>query len=205
MGGVSGSSTGGEDPGGAPPEGGTGGGGMGGTAGGGMGGTAGGGTGGTAGGGMGGTAGCSWDLTSNPQHCGSCTNACPFGNECIDSVCVSSPCDELGCGSIQQAVNQNGGMRLDGVGTTADVCVEVPSYTPTAGHLPAINCWNASGRTTEVNEVEYECDQGDQSMPMPKRKGGYCVHFRTGESASAGFVMPFAASGCCSAAGTSGN
>ncbi|HEX5099267.1 MAG TPA: hypothetical protein VFV94_07190 [Polyangiaceae bacterium] len=194
-GGVGGSSMGGEDAGGEA------GAGPAGTSGGGVGGTGGSsGRGGTAGGGMAGTAGCSFDLTSNPMHCGSCTNACPSGNDCIDSECVASPCDKLGCGSIQMAANSGGGMRKDSVGTTNDVCVEVQSYTPNTGYAPAINCWNTDSRTAKVNEVTVTCGS-DQPLTMPRRKGGYCVHFGPGQKPEAGFVLPFTPSGCCNGSG----
>jgi len=193
MGGTAGGGKGGTAGGG---KGGTAGGGKGGTAGGGKGGTAGGGKGGTAGGGMGGSAGCSFDLTSNPEHCGSCTNACPPNDDCIDSKCVSSPCDELGCGSIQMATNNGDGPRKDSVGTTNDVCVEVLNYTPDPGYQPAINCWNVTTRTIEVNEVAITCG-GDKPLTMPKRKDGYCFHAFPGDTNNAGFLMPRAPSGCC--------
>jgi len=213
MGAIGGSSPGGEA--GAGAEGGTSNGGVSGsnagssgTAGagrGGRGGASGGGQGGTAGAGMAGMGGCSFDLTSNPQHCGSCTNACAVGDECIDSKCVSSPCDELGCGSIQMADYPPEGPRKNSVSTTNDVCVEVPTYAPGPGKLPAINCWNTNGRKVEVNQVVVTCN-GDQLMPMPKRKGGYCFHAFSGGAVDTGFVMPYSASGCCNAptAGTGG-
>ena len=132
-------------------------------------------------------------------------NACPVGNECIDSKCVSSPCDELGCGSVQQAVNNGDGPRKDSVGTTNDVCVEVVNYTPDAGNLPAINCWNVTTRIIEVNKVAITCG-GDKALSMPKRKGGYCFHALPGETNNAGFVMPQVNNGCCKTptAGTGG-
>jgi hypothetical protein len=196
-GGLGGSSMGGEEMGG---EAGTG---AAGTSGGGVGGSGGavGGRGGRGGmSGMSGTAGCSFDITSNPMHCGSCTKACPSGDECIDSKCVSSPCDQLGCTSVQMPINNGDGPRKENLGT-GDVCVEVLSYTPNPGYLPGISCWNfGNGRVTEVNDVAIVCGQGDKELPMPKRKGGYCFHAGPGESASAGFVMPYAPSPlCCTA------
>ncbi|HWP06607.1 MAG TPA: hypothetical protein VNN72_12725, partial [Polyangiaceae bacterium] len=55
-------------------------------------------------------------------------------------------------------------------------------------------------RTAQVNEVAVTCGS-DQPLTMPRRKGGYCIHFGPGQKPEAGFVLPFVPSGCCNGSG----
>ncbi len=179
----------------------TGGAGMGGTAGAAMGGTAGAAMGGA---GMGGGAGtlagmsgaggmtCDADLTSDHDHCGACTTACAATSDCIDSKCVSSPCDQL-CPTTSMwtgPVDNSNGTQIQKFNSTADICVEVKSYDPPPPFIPTFNCWNAQTRIFEVNGARMQCDVGNKPLTVSTRKGGYCVHASAGTADYAGFVMP---------------
>jgi hypothetical protein len=173
-----------------------------GTGGGGMGGTAG--TAETGGAGAGGSAGttagmsgaggmtCDADLTSDPMHCGTCTTVCDAKAECIDSKCVSSPCDQLCPPSSMWTgpVDTSNGIQIQKFNSTADICVEVKSYDPPPPFVPTFNCWNTQTRFFEVNGARMTCDVGNKALVVPTRKGGYCVHASAGTADYAGFVMP---------------
>jgi hypothetical protein len=177
------------------------------------------GQGGTSGGGLGGMGGMSGsstagnancldaDLNTDPANCGSCGNACGSNQDCADGTCISSPCDGI-CPTwlMPDADMSSGGPKKTSLGTTADVCVEVESYDPSPGYLPAFNCWNTNlPRVMQVNGVTMTCNSANHPLNVPKRKGGYCVHATAGDYSWAGFVMPYTASDCCTApAGTAG-
>jgi hypothetical protein len=180
-----------------------------GTSAGGMGGGAG--AGGTmAGAGMAGNAGttagmsgaggkaCDADLTSDPMHCGTCSTVCDANAECIDSACVSSPCDGI-CPTWTLATETSGGPKVDGFNSTADLCVEIAAYAPSPGYLPAYNCWNTQSRTLDANGVHLTCDMHNHKLTAATRKGGYCIHATAGDFSYAGFVLPYVASDCCTA------
>lgn len=160
-----------------------------------------GGTAGLAGGaGSSGTGGCPGvSLADDPAHCGSCTNECAAGDECIDGVCVSSPCDGLCSTWLLPDSVDNGGPRNDHLPIT-DVCVEVASYEPDPNYLPAFNCWNAQGRVVDVNGDVQNCNKMSHLLEAPKRKGGYCVRVSaTNTDNGTGFIMPVQADDCCKA------
>ena len=138
------------------------------------------------------------DLRTDPLNCGSCGNACDAGQECAGGLCISSPCEGI-CATWTPA-DQNGahdGPRKDDFGTVGDVCVQVDSYDPNPGYLPAFNCWNTATRSVQLNGVTMACGQGSKAFNVPKRAGGYCVHATPGTQSYAGFLMPYAPSDCC--------
>lgn len=138
------------------------------------------------------------DLRIDPLNCGSCGNACDAGQECAGGLCISSPCEGI-CATWMSA-DQNSahdGPRKDDFGTVGDVCVQVDSYDPNPGYLPAFNCWNTATRSVQLNGVTMTCGQGSKAFNVPKRAGGYCVHATPGTQSYAGFLMPYAPSDCC--------
>jgi hypothetical protein len=161
-----------------------GGGGMGGTSGGGM-----------SGGGMG-QAGCSFDLDTNPMHCGSCTNACGEGVACEGGKCITSPCVGICEPATQVPLKQGDGYRVEPM-PMAGGCYEVASYTPQSGG-PALVCWNDwTGRTLELNGDTFPCQNGSGAPLTAPRAGGYCVKVGTTTNTCTtcyGFVFPLSSS-----------
>ena len=138
------------------------------------------------------------DLRTDPLNCGSCGNACGAGQECAGGLCISSPCEGI-CATWMPAEqnSMHDGPRKDDFGTVGDVCVQVDSYDPSPGYLPAFNCWNTLTRSVQLNGVTMTCGQGSKAFNVPKRAGGYCVHATPGTQSYAGFLMPYAPSDCC--------
>ena len=160
--------------------------GRGGDGGGGAGGIAG-----VSGGGMAGAGGCpEIDLTSDPEHCGSCEHACIPGAECIDSTCVSEPCDGLCASAVDLPLKPNDGYRADDI-QVDPTCFQVKSYDP-APNLPSLVCWNfATGRTVAVNGVTVPClVEPGAGLMMKRRAGGYCIQASAGDWAWAGVKLP---------------
>ena len=92
-----------------------------------------------------------------------------------------------------------GRAEVDGFNSTAELCVEVPTYAPTTGYLPSYNCWNTPSRTLDANGMKMSCDMHNHKLMVATRKGGYCIHATAGDDSYAGFVLPFVASDCCTA------
>jgi hypothetical protein len=154
--------------------------------------------GGMSGSGVAGNADCPGvDVSTDHDNCGMCGHACGADQDCADGVCISSPCDGV-CATWIMADSTSDGMRKTNLGTTKDTCVQVNSYEPQAGYLPAFNCWGTSARTMSVNGTVMTCDSASRALNVEKRKGGYCVHATMGADDWAGFVFPYT-DNCCHA------
>jgi hypothetical protein len=129
---------------------------------------------------------------TNEMHCGSCTNACLTGEECLGGICVTTPCEGLCAPATAVSVFGSEGYKVESFGTTAERCYEVQSYVPTEG-APSIVCWNfTSTKILTVNGVATICDDGaGVELTMATRAGGYCVQASMGDHPFAGFVLPF--------------
>jgi len=140
--------------------------------------------------GGGGMGGCGEvDLTTDPEHCGSCENACESNEECLDGYCAASPCDGLCTITSTVTLAPGQGYKRDNIGG-GEVCAEVIGYDPV--NPPSIVCWNFTTPTTlELNETTINCQiSTGQEFDVPPRMGGYCVHVLPGTQTFRGFEFP---------------
>lgn len=90
--------------------------------------------------------GCEINLTSNPQNCGACGNACSFANataDCFSGVCVLANCQKPygNCdGNVANGCETNTTSSLDHCGACASPCV--------AGPNAAVSCVNGACENT---------------------------------------------------------
>ena len=144
-------------------------------------------------GGMGGMGACPGvDLATDPEHCGSCEHACMAGSDCIDSVCIDSPCQGLCAPAVEVPLkNTTGdGYYEENIGT-GPTCHQVSAYDP-APKLPSIISWEfETARTLQVNGVlvTKKAEPG-APLSMPRRAGGYCVQASAGMNSFAGYKLP---------------
>jgi len=148
--------------------------------------------GGMGGAGMAGAAGCQANLSTDPQHCGTCSTVCGAGIDCEGGKCISSPCVGI-CDTWTTLPTASDGFRKDDIGNM-DVCFENIGYDTAVipPKRPSIICWNfAAGRTLQVNDVTLACvTEPGTELTMPLRGGGYCIHASAGENAFAGLKLP---------------
>jgi hypothetical protein len=146
---------------------------------------------GISGGGSSGGGGCAGaDLTTDEEHCGSCSNVCLPDAQCIAGVCINTPCEGLCAPAVEMPLVPNDGYREDDIGSAA-TCHQVSAYNP-APNLPSIIAWNfVDTRTLKVNgvAVAHEVEPG-APLGMPRRAGGYCIQAGAGDYDWAGYKLP---------------
>jgi len=128
------------------------------------------------------------DLSSDPMNCAACGKPCPSGNFCSSGQCLKSPCDLL-CTDPEQVSLQDGGFRVDPVGTK-ERCLEVKGYAPTQTNARIV-CWNfEANRSLKVNGQAVPCLVDAGFVLDTSRAGGYCIQVGGGGTVSAGLLLP---------------
>ncbi len=134
------------------------------------------------------------NLKTDPEHCGSCTNACDTGIDCMDGVCVTAPCVGITCSTVKTLTFASGdGYRADDIGVDDRLLRKHTAYPQAvAPKTPAIISWEfVSPRKLEVNGVQVLSNEANGSaLGMPLRAGGYCIHVSAGDHDYAGLKLP---------------
>ncbi|MBN2196496.1 MAG: hypothetical protein JW751_27035 [Polyangiaceae bacterium] len=134
------------------------------------------------------SGGCG-NVENDPRHCGDCWTVCPTGAECIEGLCVASPCDGLCQPTSPVNLEPGEGYKQSNIGEGA-ICDEVRGYDPSPKD-PSLVCWQLdASRTLKLNGVSWQCDGVGHYFDLPSRAGGFCVHVDAGPGLYAGFEFP---------------
>ena len=115
------------------------------------------------------------DRESDENHCGRCGNACSPGGDCVQGVCIESPCQDI-CGPA---------VTMDPEGTVKPVgCYELFASDIPNATVPRLTGWEFRNNfSIAVNGEQWPTFTNGGDHPLgAMRAGGWCVQVLSGSA-----------------------